>query len=240
MGTRLGGMTRESPKCLVEVNGVPILVNALDRLAEAGVADTTLVVGHLQDVVRRRIGGTWRSMTISYRANHEYRTTSTSYSLWLALSEEDTDVLLLEGDVFFGGAILHQLLASSAPDVTLVERWRPDLDGSVVQGRPGGSVAAWVHKKDRPPGFALAETYKTVNVHRFSTAFVHDWLRPALASRIAADGGREPIETVFAAIVRGGGRIQASEVSGGWVEIDDEHDLRTAEAAFQGAVHEPR
>lgn len=240
MGTRLGAMTRESPKCLVEVNGVPILANALDRLAESGIAATTLVVGHCHDAIRARIGNRWRSMPISYLTNNEYRVTSTSRSLWLALHDVDTEMLLLEGDVFFAASALDELLASPAPDVTLVERWRPALDGSVVQLKPDGSVAAWVHKKDRPAGFALDDTYKTVNMHRFSAAFVRDWLRPALASQLAADGGREPIETVFAAIIRQGGRIHAAEISGGWVEIDDEHDLRIAEATFDGATHEPR
>lgn len=240
MGTRLGSLTRESPKCLVEVNGVPILVNALDRLAEAGVVETTLVVGHLQDAIRARIGGNWGPMTISYRSNDEYRTTSTSRSLWLAAQDVDTGMLLLEGDVFFEAPTLEQLLAASEPDITLVERWRPALDGSVVQVRPDGSVEAWVHKKDRPAGFALDSTFKTVNMHRFSAAFVRDWLRPELALQVVTDGGQEPIETVFAAIVSRGGRIHARQVSGGWIEIDDEHDLRIAEATFQGAVHEPR
>ena len=173
MGTRLGNLTRDLPKCLVEVNGIPILANALDRVAEAGIADTTLVVGHLQDAIRTRIGDTWQSMTISYRTNDEYPTTSTSRSLWLALHDVDTETVVLEGDVFFSASALEELLASPAPDVTLVERWRPALDGSVVQLRPDGSVAAWVHKKDRPAGFVLACTYKTVNMHRFPSISAH-------------------------------------------------------------------
>jgi len=240
MGSRLGAATRQSPKCLVEVNGVPILANALNWLADAGVPETMLVIGHLGDVIRTRIGDRWRSMTVSYKINTQYRTTGTTYSLWLAVQQFEGGMAVLEGDVFFAARVLDQLLAAAEPDLTLVERWTPALDGSVVEVAGDGTVAAWVHKKDRPPGIDLERTYKTVNMHRFSAEFVRDRLRPALAEHVAADGGREPIETVFAAMVRDGARIHAVEVSGPWAEIDDEHDLRTAEKMFQGAANEPR
>ena len=101
MGTRLGAAARQLPKCLVEVNGVSILANALSRLSGAGIRETTIVIGHLADVVRTCIGPAWRSMTISYIINTEYRTTGTSCSLWLATRHLEDEMILLEGDVFF-------------------------------------------------------------------------------------------------------------------------------------------
>lgn len=234
-GSRLRDRTARIPKCLVDVNGTPILVSALERLEAAGVCEALLVVGYLADMVRRRLGTALGRMRISYRENRDFQNTNTSRSLWLGLDGMDEDILVLEGDVVFDQHVLDDFLVSPHVDATLVQRWNPALDGSVVQVDADGSVHAWVHKKDRPPGFSLAGTYKTVNIHRFSRRFVRERLRPALWAEVTTDGGREPIETSFARIVQEGGRIHAVEVCGRWCEIDDEADLRTAEAMFDGA-----
>ena len=46
VGDRLRPFTQEFPKCLVPVNGVPILVNALTHLSDVGVTEVVIVVGH--------------------------------------------------------------------------------------------------------------------------------------------------------------------------------------------------
>jgi NDP-sugar pyrophosphorylase family protein len=239
MGSRLGRRTDDTPKCLVEVNGGPILFNALHCLERANVCQTVLVVGHLDHVIRRRVGARVGAMRIDYRVNREYRTTSTSRSLWIGLAQVDADVLVLEGDVYFESRVLDHFLEAPFRNATLVEAWNPSLNGSVVELGPSRTVRAWRHQTARGADFVLDGTYKTVNVHRFSRAFVRKRLRPALA-REAARGGREPIETVFAQVVAEGGRIRAVPASGQWVEIDDEGDLQKAEAMFAGGRHEHR
>ncbi len=233
-GSRLCARTSAVPKCLLDVNGVPILLNALECLERAKVFEAVLVVGYLDSVIRDRVGAGPGQMRVSYRTNADYQSTSTSRSLWAGLEGVDEDVLALEGDVYFDVDVIDQFLTAPYGDATLVEPWNPTLDGSVVELDSGRTVRAWVHKKDRPPNFRLEGTYKTVNVHRFSRAFLRERLLPALAAEVAR-GGREPIETVFARIVAEGGRIHAVDVRSRWVEIDDEHDLRTAEATFRGS-----
>jgi choline kinase len=235
LGSRLGARTARVPKCLVEVNGTPIVINALERLEEAGIEETLVVVGYLEENVRQRLGTVMGRMRISYRANTEFRRTNTTYSLWLALNDVDEDIVVLEGDVFFGRRVLADFLALPYGDATLVERWNAAFDGSVVQVGPDGNVRAWIHNKDRPSGFSLEGTYKTVNIHRFSRDFVHEHLRPAVTLEVETNGGREPIETPLNDIVDAGGRIRAADVSDRWFEIDNEADLRIAEAMFQGA-----
>jgi NDP-sugar pyrophosphorylase family protein len=239
-GSRLGEVVAKIPKCLVEVNGTPILVNALDRLAAAGIREVVLVIGYLGSAIRERIGARVGPIQIAYRENLEFARTNTTRSLHIGIDTLGGDLLVLEGDVFFEQRVIDAFLSREEPDVTLVDRWRPDLDGSVVTVSADSSVTAWVHKNDRPAGFALDGTYKTVNLHRFSQAFVRGWLRPVLARHVASDGGREPIETVFAEIIRTGGRIHAADVRGAWLEIDDEVDLRAAVVLFGEATHGSR
>ena len=240
LGSRLGAHTAEVPKCLVEVNGVSILANALQHLEAAGIAETTVVVGHGADAVRGRFGRALGRMRLVYCHNDAYRTTNTSHSLQLALNSVDDTLLVLEGDVFFERRVLQDLLAIRDADATVVAPWTPSIDGSVVDIDAAGFVCRWMHKKDRPAGFLPLGLYKTVNLHRFSRAFVNERLRPVLASQRVTGAGREPIETALAAIVADGARIRAIEATGRWIEIDDEADLRAAEALFEGAPHGPR
>ena len=57
VGDRLQPFTQEFPKCLVPVNGVPIIVNALTHLSEVGVTEAVIVVGHHKEKLYERFGG---------------------------------------------------------------------------------------------------------------------------------------------------------------------------------------
>jgi NDP-sugar pyrophosphorylase family protein len=249
-GTRLGVRTTLGPKCLVEVNGTAILRNALEQLASLQFAETVLVVGYREDAIRQAVGDKLNGMRIRYRTNARFDSTGTAHSLQIGLQNVDEDALLLEGDVYFDERALRHFLLAPHQNVTLVEAWNPMLDGSVVELGPGSLVRRWIHKDNRPPDFAPAGTYKTVNIHRVSRAFLREHLRPAL-DREAASGGTAPLEAVFDGIVRRWGAgssgstgsptaIHAVEVRGRWVEIDDERDLQRAEAIFAGAAHGSR
>jgi len=223
------------------VNGIPILRNTLDRLARSGIEEAVLVVGYLGEMVRREAGDRVGRMRVTYRTNVNFETTNTTQSLWIGLAghrQVMQDALIVEGDVFFDQDVLDGLLTSPYADATLVEKWHPALSGSVVELAADGCVRAWVHEKDRPRGFALDGTYKTVNLHKFSSGFLREHLHPALAVHVER-GGTEPLETAMAQIVAGGGRVHAVEAGGRWCEVDDERDLQTADGMF-GAAHAAR
>ena len=44
------------PKCLVEVNGEPLIARALCALAACGLQEVVIVIGHLGEAIRARIG----------------------------------------------------------------------------------------------------------------------------------------------------------------------------------------
>jgi len=51
MGTRLGALTANTPKALVEINGVPLLAIVLQRLHSFGFNDITINVHHFADQI---------------------------------------------------------------------------------------------------------------------------------------------------------------------------------------------
>ena len=68
-GTRLAPLTDDRPKPLVEVGGRALLMRALDRLADVGVADGDVIVvgGYRDDALRRALAG--RGVTVFGRLN---------------------------------------------------------------------------------------------------------------------------------------------------------------------------
>ena len=80
-GRRLGRLTADRPKCMVQVAGVPILERALRTLGRVGVSELVLVVGYRQDQIRKSIGTTFENMDVRYVSNELHAETNTAYSL---------------------------------------------------------------------------------------------------------------------------------------------------------------
>lgn len=243
LGSRLRPLTDHAPKCLTPVVGTPIIQNALQLLAACDVAETIVVVGYLGDVVRATVGHSVGAMRIRYVENPAYATTSTSASLAIGLrAVEDrlTSLLILEGDVYFEKRLLLDFIGDDARDATVVEAYHPPLDGSFVALDGAGGVIDWIHTTHRGPQFRREDKYKTVNIHKFNSTFVHAVLAPSLQRRVAASEGAAPIEYVFRdVVITNPGHIHAFQTNGRkWYEIDDHDDLMRAEEIFAPhAVH---
>ena len=50
-GSRMGELTRELPKPLIPLNGRPMLLHILDRMAAAGIETVLLITGYLADQI---------------------------------------------------------------------------------------------------------------------------------------------------------------------------------------------
>jgi histidinol-phosphate/aromatic aminotransferase/cobyric acid decarboxylase-like protein/choline kinase len=238
LGNRLKPLTDSVPKCLTEVGGTSILANALECLDRSPVEEAVLVVGYLAEWIREFGGSRHGRLKIRYVENDRYGQTGTAASLLLAfkdLGTVETPVLVLEGDVFFEQAVLDSLVAHGGENVTVVEKYHPALDGTFTAVDGESFVSGWWHASRRPRGFVLEDKFKTVNLHRFSPAFVRETLVPAL-ERVTADSrGEAPMEFAMEEIVgRNGKLIQALETGGArWCEIDDLDDLERAERLFR-------
>ena len=237
MGTRLKPLTLANHKCLTEVNGVAILENTLKILEQCGFKRVVLVVGYLKEQIMERVGDSFGTMEIVYAENDIYADTNTTYSLKAGLdkTKENSDIAVLEGDVFFEKQTLARLFGCAEENATILEKYNPDLDGTFVELDADDYVVDWTHKSQRTEGYTVEEKYKTVNLHKFSAAFVRQVLRVYLEDSISVSAGKEPMENVMMRIVRGHPRMVKGVVLSGekWFEIDDLHDLELAEKIFR-------
>lgn len=236
MGTRLKPLTLQNHKCLTEVNGVPILENALKNLNAVGVSQVILVVGYLKQQIMGRIGDHYADMSIVYAENDIYDQTNTVFSLKKGLDVlgDYDELLLLEGDVFFHKVILDDLILLDDPNATVLEPYNDILDGTFAEIDQKGFVIDWTHKSMRSENYTVFDKYKTVNIHKFSNAFISDYLTPTM-NAIEEEGGiKQPLENVMQVIVNKNSDLVKGLVLDGqkWFEIDDQHDLEIAEKIF--------
>jgi L-glutamine-phosphate cytidylyltransferase len=133
MGSRLAPLTNDRPKPMVEVGGRPLLLRALDRLADAGIdrRDVLIVGGYREDVLRACLAREAHPATVV--TNPRYDTWNSWYSLVVARSLLlDKAFLVLEGDVLFDEAVLPKMLAADGPALLAVD-FRADLDDETMK-----------------------------------------------------------------------------------------------------------
>jgi len=233
-GSRLGKYTKENTKCMLEVNGNTLIMQALEKLNNVGIKKLILVVGYKKENLIAHVGNRYKDIKIEYVENPIYDTTNNIYSLYLAkdkLMEDDT--ILLESDLLFEESILKELLEDGRENLAVVDKYQIWMDGTSVRLDEDDNIIGFYGKKD----FRfqdVREYYKTVNIYKFSKDFSQNIYVPFLEAYMKALGVNEYYETVIKVIadLEGTG-LKALRLSGQkWYEIDDAQDKANAEVLF--------
>lgn len=138
MGTRLRGEFEDRPKGFIELGDRPIIVDSLERLAEAGIEDIVIVTGHCAEHYER-LAAAYDAFVRTVH-NDRYADSGSMYSLYCARELVHADFLLLESDLIYEPRALDVLLADDSPDAVLLsgptgagdEVWVETADGRLV------------------------------------------------------------------------------------------------------------
>ncbi|MCI1208555.1 MAG: aminotransferase class I/II-fold pyridoxal phosphate-dependent enzyme [Treponema sp.] len=239
MGTRLSQFTRTVPKCMVPVNGIPMIESSIEALIAAGIKKLVIGLGYKGTVLKDFITQTFpperlNGMCIEYAENPVYDTTNNIYSLYLAkdfFARDDT--ILLESDLVYDKNIITELLRCPDKNLAVVSRFEPWMDGTCTLLDKDNHIKALIDKAH----FKWKKTdsyYKTVNIYKFSKEFINDCYLPFLESYQTVFGKNEYYETVLKILeFLDHSFLKALKVSGDrWYEIDDPADLNIAENRF--------
>lgn len=124
-GSRLLPLTEDRPKCLIELSGRSLLEWQLDALGSRGVTEVVIVTGFRDDLVdsvaARREG-------VRTLFNPFYHVADNLGSVWLARSEFDRDVLLLNGDTLITPALVEKVLTADGGAITVTVDEKEEYD----------------------------------------------------------------------------------------------------------------
>jgi len=125
-GTRLPEITKEAPKCLIEIGGKTILERQIESLLRNDVEKIYVVVGFMADKIKEKLKSIKEVIIIE---NKEYETTDNIYSLYLTCSQvKRDDFVLLNGDVIFEKNIIEKVLMHIGLNIAPIDSMHYDLE----------------------------------------------------------------------------------------------------------------
>lgn len=120
MGSRMGVLTSEHPKCMTEVSPrETILSRQLRMICEAGIQEVVMTTGKFDDVLVHYCESQKLPLKITYVNNPVYDRTNYIYSIYCAREHLDDDILLMHGDLVFENMVLDEVMASEESCMTV-------------------------------------------------------------------------------------------------------------------------
>ncbi len=234
MGKRLGQLTHNNTKCMLEVNGIKLIDRAMASLKQVGVERIIMVVGYKSDNVKHYLGDNYSGIPIHYILNPVYDKTNNIYSLFLAREQmTQDDTILMESDIIFDTAIMQKLVDDPFPNIALVDHYESWMEGTMVTIDQENRITRIIDKN----GFRFDEAstyFKTVNIYKFSKEFARRYYIPFLDAYTTAVGNNAYYEQVLRIILHlHEAPLKALALDGeSWYEIDDIQDLDIASSIF--------
>lgn len=136
LGTRLGSLTENTPKCLLKVNEKPFIELQLELLREAGYSDVFLCLSHYAEKVIAHVGNGKRfGMNIEYSLDGQDQL-GTGGAIRKVLPKLGSEFALIYGDSYLPinyKKVEDAFLDSGAPGLMTVFENRNKLDVSNVE-----------------------------------------------------------------------------------------------------------
>lgn len=232
-GSRLGATTAEQPKCLVALEGHPLVHWQVAALRSAGIQDIALVTGYR----RESLAPICQHFGLHEFHNPDWSTTTQVSSLGCASTWLETgECLVSYSDIVYHPDLVRSLLRSDAPiSLTCDERWH-DL---------------WSLRFENP--LEDAENFRMDSSHRLLAIggrasriediqaqymgllkFRPEGWQAFWEKACAVKDGRPDMTGLLAQLLHL--QIEAVPISGGWCEVDCNQDLEQYQAALAGGA----
>ena len=112
LGSRMGMLTSEHPKCMTEISPrETILSRQLKQIADVGIRDVVITTGLFRDALIAYCESLDLPLSFSFVHNPDFRETNYIYSIYCARAELDDDILLMHGDLVFENEVIDRALA---------------------------------------------------------------------------------------------------------------------------------
>lgn len=245
-GGRLGDLTKDVPKCMLDIKGKTVLERQIEGLNASGIKDISVVRGYRKDRVDLP--------RLRFYDNDRYEETGELGSLTLAANELRGPVLCLYGDVIFDESIVGRLLRAPGDVVLVVDRAVNDQrEAGALPDHPQDLVVT-----DGPPaaGYRFVPSNEEVRVQKIGQR-----IDPAKANgefigllmlsskgaemvsgilaELGARGGDAPfheaeslaranLTDLLQELIDRGQPVSCIDVYKGWMEIDTFDDYRRA------------
>ena len=120
LGSRMGVLTSEHPKCMTEISAKEtILSRQLNILAAGGIEEVVITTGYYDGVLVNYCQSLDLPLHFTFVKNPEYADTNYIYSIYCAREYLDDDIILMHGDLVFENEVFDQVASSPVSCMTV-------------------------------------------------------------------------------------------------------------------------
>ncbi|QUC66663.1 phosphoenolpyruvate mutase [Aristaeella hokkaidonensis] len=120
LGSRMGALTSEHPKCMTEISSrQTILSRQLTQIADAGITEVVITTGYYDEVLVDYCKSLDLPLNFTYVKNLIYDKTNYIYSIYCAREYLQDDIILMHGDLVFENEVFDKVLASESSCMTV-------------------------------------------------------------------------------------------------------------------------
>lgn len=236
IGQRLGEISGNRPKCLLEFGGISLLQRHLAILNHYGIRRINIVTGYQSALIEQALSGDHASALIRTIVNPDYDKGSIISMLMglQALATED-DVLLMDADVLYDHHIMQRLLETRHPDCFLLDRNFVPGDEPVKLCVRDGRLVEF--RKKIADDLQCDYQGESVGFFRFSKKTTDKLIQSARAYLERGDDQQPYEECIRDLLLTEPGRFAFEDITGlKWLEIDFPEDVERARNEILPAI----
>ena len=151
LGSRLKSITGDMPKCLVPIDGVPLIGHQLGNLKKYGINDVVILTGYGHDKIRDFCGNGER-WSLNIRYVREPIPIGTAGALRQLKGQIADDALLVSGDILFDICLSRMYEAHIRTEALATVAAHPSdhpYDSNLLEVGGDGFVEKWHIRKNR-------------------------------------------------------------------------------------------
>lgn len=225
IGSRMLPLTEKTHKCLLKINEEPIIRNQICNLNAAGITDIVLVGGYKFDLIKDYLKD-----EVRYSHNPFYETTNSVVSLWFAVQNIDSDILIVNSDVIFDDDLIKKMCNTGFDiSVAVSKEWSEergykaeivndfvvDMSMNIKKDKIGGEYAGMIFVKQNQLQKLKDQCEKLMIEKKFNVWF----------------------EDMIVDLIKNGAKAQSVEVDADkWYEIDTVEELEYAREKFLSRI----
>ena len=120
LGSRMGVLTSEHPKCMTEISATEtILSRQLRQIAAAGITEVVMTTGLFDSVLVNYCNSLDLPLHFTFVKNPIYDKTNYIYSIYCAREYLDDDIILMHGDLVFENEVFDMAVNSETSCMTV-------------------------------------------------------------------------------------------------------------------------
>jgi choline kinase len=238
VGSRIRPLTDDCPKSLLIVEGIAILERMIRNCQNCGIAEFIIVVGYLEERIRRFVSTTFPELQVTFVANDRYTETNTGYSLMLAAQAVgNSSFIKFDADVVFDPEILRRLIASDFQNALCIDR-DIQLDAEEVKVIVDDQLRVLQASKSIDPKIAYGES---IGIEKICAATAK-LLFAELTLMMGQSGHlQDYYEAAYEWLMTRGTEFRALDITGlDWTEIDTHDDFAAANRMFSNEVEKKK